>query len=111
MKALASALRYMDLFYTENDLEQLSDLFAKDLMFEGPFYKVESAEDYLDSLRDAPPKDMTPKILKAFADDSSACLIYQFSKAGISTPMAQLFEVEDGKITKIVLIFDTGPFS
>jgi hypothetical protein len=44
MKALALALRYMELFYTENDLEQLSDLFAKALIFEGPFYKFSSAE-------------------------------------------------------------------
>ena len=41
---------------------------------------------------------------------SSACLIYQFSKPGVSTSMPQTFDTKDGKISSILLIFDTGAF-
>ncbi len=54
---------------------------------------------------------MTYKIIESFENDSCACLIYQFSKEGISVPMVQLFEIDDDKISKFVLIFDTAAFT
>ncbi len=111
MKPLDAALRYMGIFFSGSDLEALRPLFADDLIFEGPFYTFDSAEAYLDSLRDDPPEGMTYDILASFESASSACLIYQFSKPGVQTPMAQLFEMEGGVIRKITLIFDTGVFS
>ena len=110
MRPLALALKYMEIFYGGSDIEALRPLFAKDLTFEGPFYTFDSAEAYLDSLRKEPPEGLDYELLQTFEKESHVCLIYQFSKPGISIPMAQLFEIENDKISKIILIFDTGAF-
>ncbi len=111
MKPFDLALRYMNIFYSGSDIEELSNILAKDLLFEGPSYTFDTADDYLDSLWKDPPEDMTYKIIESFENDSCACLIYKFSKEGISVPMVQLFEIDDDKISKFVLIFDTAAFT
>ena len=111
MTPLDLARRYLEIFYSGSDIDALRPLFADDLSFEGPFYTFDTAEAYLDSLRAAPPEGMTYDVIRAFESASSACVIYQFSKAGIQTPMAQLFEVDAGVIKRILLVFDTGAFA
>lgn len=111
MKPLDLALKYMEIFYSDNDIEALGQILAKNFLFEGPFYQFDSAGDYLDSLRGDTREGLAYDLIKSFEDESSACLIYQFSKAGISIPMAQMFEIDGDKIGKIVLIFDTGSFT
>ena len=112
MEPLELALRYMEIFYSGENLEELHDIFGENFSFEGPFATFDSASDYIGSLCADPPRHCSYKLLHSFADDSSACLLYQFSKPGIAAPvpMAQLFEVSGGKIEKIQLIFDRTPF-
>ena len=45
-----------------------------------------------------------------FENENSVCLVYQFSKPGVKTRMIQTFEINDGKISKIKLVFDTKAF-
>ncbi len=111
MKPLALALEYMQAFYSERDTEALGRLLHKDLVFRGPLFEFDSAQDYMDSLRADPPRGMQYEILHSFENGSSACLIYRFSKAGVDTPMAQLFETEGGRIKRILLVFDTKAFA
>lgn len=108
MKPLKIALRFMDVFYHEDDPELLRELLHGNLVFEGPLYEYSSADDYIEALSQDPPRDMDYRILKSFADDSSVCLYYEFSKPGIKTPMVHLFDIEDGKIRRIRLLFDTA---
>jgi hypothetical protein len=75
-----------------------------------PFYTFNSAEDYINALKSDPPKNFKYKIIASFEGKSSACLIYHFSKPGVNTPMAQFFKISDGKISEILLIFDTNAF-
>lgn len=110
MKPLELALRYMEIFYSEKDLEKLTDLLAEDLSFIGPLFEFDFAEDYINSLKKDSPIGMSYEIIKTYEDENSACLIYQFQKENISTRMAQWFEVKDEKIYKIILEFDTKAF-
>ncbi len=93
------------------DIEELRQLFADDFKFIGPFYQFDSADDYINALIADPARDSRYKVIRSFEDESSACLLYQFSKPGVCTPMAQLFEISNGKIGKILLVFDTGTFT
>lgn len=111
MKSLELARKYMEIFFSGGDIEELSQILAKDLVFEGPFYRFNSAKDYLESLRKDPPEGMEYDLLKSFENKSGACLIYRFFKQDISIPMAQIFETKDDRISKIVLIFDARAFS
>ena len=111
MRPLELACKYMEIFYSGGDIDELTDLLAEDMIFQGPLYSFDTAQNYIASLRTDPPKDMDYRIIKSYEFDTSACLIYRFSKPGISIPMAQLFEVSDDKITRILLVFDTGVFA
>lgn len=110
-KPLDLAEIYMRSFFGLEPLEAMSTILAQDLIFEGPFLKSFTAKEYLDSLRENPPEDARYFIEKAYEDENSACLVYWFSKPGVDTRMAQTFEIEDGKIHKIKLVFDTNAFT
>lgn len=100
----------MDIVYGEGRPDELEEIVAEDLRFRGPFFSFDSAKAYIDSLKKSPPEGFNYSLLKAYEDGSSACLVYEFTKPGVSTPMSQVFEVADGRIQKILLIFDTRPF-
>lgn len=110
MTPLQLAQKYMDILFGDGDVRKLGELFTDDFTFEGPLYTFNSPEDYIQSLLSDPPKNFEYKIIKSFEDGSSACLLYQFSKNNITLPMAQLFEVENDKIKKIILVFDATQF-
>lgn len=109
-RPLELANQYMQIFYGTQSLGALYDLFADNLLFKGPFFEFDSAIAYIESLRADPPKDCEVRIIKAYEDDDSACLVYEFVKPGVTTLMSQLFEIENGKICKILLVFDTAAF-
>lgn len=110
MTPLELAKKYMDCVFKTGDLEELRSILSDELQFKGPFFNYNTADDYVNSLRNDPPKNFDYKILNSYADNSSACLIYRFSKPGVSTTMSQTFEALDGKISSILLIFDTRAF-
>ncbi|HJP17661.1 MAG TPA: hypothetical protein QF468_03285 [Nitrospinota bacterium] len=106
------ALRYMQIFYSGKNIDRLYQLFSDDFSFSGPLFQFDSAKGYINSLINDPPEGLAYKIIQSFESESSACLVYKFSKPGIScVPMAQLFETEKDKIKKITLIFDTQSFT
>ncbi len=110
MSPLDLALEYMNIFFSGVKIETLANIFAKDLVFEGPFHRFTSADDYIKALLSEPPVECEYKLLKTFENKSDVCLVYQFFKLGVSATMAQVFETKNGKITKILLLFDTGRF-
>ena len=110
MTPLELAEKYMDCVFEKGNLEELRNILSDDLQFRGPYFNFDSADDYVNSLRNDPPQGFEYEIIKCYADDSSACLVYIFSKPGVSTPMTQTFETMDGKIKSILLIFGTVAF-
>ncbi len=111
MKPLELANKYMEVFYSGESLDDLHQLFANEFSFKGPFYEFDTAEAYIESLKLNPPKDFNYKIIESYEKEESACLVYQFSKPGVSTLMAQMFEVTNEKISTILLVFDTASFT
>ena len=111
MTPLELALRYMEIFFSGHNLDRLEDILHEDCQFRGPFYQFNSARDYIDSLESDPPVDCGYKIIHSFEQGDVVNLVYYFSKPGVSTIMSQLFQVNENKITSIVLIFDSAAFS
>jgi len=110
MTPLELAKRYMQVFYSGETIDELRSLFGDEFTFKGPFVECHSADEYIASLKRDPPHACEHILLHQFETESSACLIYQFSKPGVSTPMAQVFNTRDGKIFGIQLIFDGRVF-
>ena len=106
MSPLELAIKYMEIFFSGKDIERLNDIFHEDFRFNGPLYKFNSADDYINSVKNDPPSEFSYKIIKSFHNTTSACLIYEFRKPGLSTIMTQLFEIRKNKIYQIQLIFD-----
>tara|TARA_Y100001972_G_C7431222_1_gene222011 strand:+ start:69 stop:428 length:360 start_codon:yes stop_codon:yes gene_type:complete len=104
------AQEYMRIFFESHDFDRLLEICAPDLQFDGPFFEGNTAREYVDSLRHGPPVDCGYDLLFEFYDATHAHLVYDFIKGQIRTPMSQTFEVDDGLIQKIKLIFDTEPF-
>jgi hypothetical protein len=108
---LKLAMTYMEILFSGKNLERLRPILADDFLFCGPFYQFDSADAYIKSLQSDPPKKFEYKITGSFGGDSSVCLFFQFKKPGVSIPMAQMFEVKEGKISEILLVFDTDAFT
>ena len=74
------ALKYMEIFFSEENIEKLSQLFAEDFTFRGPLYEFDSAEDYINSLKSNPPHGFADEIIGSF-ENMLLCLshlsIYQ----------------------------------
>ncbi|MFQ5508804.1 MAG: nuclear transport factor 2 family protein [Leptospirillia bacterium] len=111
MSPLKLARRYMELVFAGDDMNALRDLITDDFIFRGPLYRYDSADEYIDAMRSNPLEGAGYTILQGFENDTAACLVYQFTKPGISTPMAQWFEVRGGRIQSVRLIFDSAPFT
>jgi len=111
MRPLELANKYMEIFYSGNQIDDLRQLFSNDFSFKGPFYEFDTAEAYIESLKAEPPAGFEYSIYQSYENESSACLIYQFSKPGVSVLMAQQFEIKNGRISRIFLIFDTAAFA
>ncbi len=110
MKPLELANRYLEIFFSGKDISDLKHILAKDCKFIGSFYEFNSADAYIDSLMSDPPVNVNCKILNTFEINNSVCFIYEFSKPGIKTVMAQTFDVSQDKICSIRLIFDSASF-
>ena len=100
----------MEILFSEGDPDKLKSILAKDLKFRGSFFQSDSAEKYIESLISDLSKGFRYKTIKTFESGDSVCLLYEFSKPGINTKMAQLFEFSGGLISSILLIFDSGTF-
>ena len=104
------ANQYMEIFFSGENLDRLRDLLGDNFHFKGPLFEFDSADAYVKSLKDSPPKNFNYKILHRYDAKDSVCFIYAFSKPGISTHMIQRFAFKNQKITDILLIFDTADF-
>ncbi len=111
MTPLQLATEYLDLFCEGSDMEKIRDLLTEDCRFEGPFFQSDSASEYIESLKADPPKECAYDLVRAFEDEGSASIFYRFRKPGVSALMAQLFEIKDGKIDRILLVFDSADLS
>lgn len=100
----------MKIVFSGKNLDSLYEILSKELIFRGSLFEFNSAEEYINSLKLEPPLDFEYEILQTYENKNSVCLIYQFTKNNISTPMAQLFEFSNDKITKIQLIFNANIF-
>ncbi len=110
MKSLELALKYMDVMFSDKDMEALRPLLSDRFTFKDTLNAYNNPESYIKAMKKDPPIGLQYKLLKSFETISAACLVYEFSKAGVNTPMAQMFEVSNDKIDRIVLIFDSAVF-
>lgn len=110
MKALELALKYMDIVFSDKDMGALRPLLSDRFTFKGTLNEYNNPESYIREMKKEPSNGFHYKILKTFETRSAACLVYEFTKAKICTTMTQVFEVSNGQIDRVMLIFDSAAF-
>ena len=111
MSPLDLAYEYMRIFHSGAGYDALHSIFAEDMTFDGPLYSFNSAANYINSLMESPCVGCRYSMVEAFERENRAVLIYEFSKGDLSTLMTQIFDVLDGEISKIRLVFDSRVFA
>ena len=74
--------------------------------FEGPLGIRNNAQEYM---RDMEKMKLKYDIDKVFEDGQDVCLIYKVSIAGKTLLTAGLYELENGKLTSLRVLFDPRP--
>lgn len=90
----------------DHDYEAAREFMADDLKFEGVLGSVEGKTEYL--------KQMTRMKLrydvkKLVYDDENVAVLYEIEMSGKKIPTAGWYEVRDGQITHIRVVFDPRP--
>ena len=83
MHPIDIALKYMDVFYSGENIELLRPLLADNLIFNGPFYSFNSAAEYIETLIKDPPRDMSYEIINSF--EKSGLALFKFNQGGTPT--------------------------
>ena len=83
---------------------------AGDLYFQGPFDTFRRADDLIQAVSRLGSIVKEIRTRTILADDQNVCVVYDMVTTQIGTvPIAEVFEVESGKITSILASFDPRP--
>ncbi len=108
--ALKAALAYHRA-WTSHDFEQAMTYVAEDIVCQAPAGRLDGAEAFGRFM--APFAEILTRsnLIAAFGDDTTAVLMYDTDTVPVKdAPGAECLTVEDGKITRMRIIFDRLPF-
>lgn len=111
MTPLELAHTYMQIVFSGKNVDRLEEILTNDFTFTGPLYEFGSAAEYIDAMREDPLAGARYTITESFENEHAACLIYTFSRPGVTVTMAQTFTMWDGRICRVELLFDPRPFA
>ena len=102
-----TALEFVDRFCA-GDVEALEPLLAEELQLSGPFHRFHSRSEYLQSLRDDPPRKCGYRILSIVEGGDDVCVFYDYEKDEGRMTVAQLCRFNGDQIGEILLVFDSA---
>lgn len=108
-----TAQRFVQAF-TGHDVATMTSLLTEDFTFEGPMMQHDGRQDFLDSLSNCAGWKMSVEFLEALESDTQAVLLYRWSMhapVSQSLLMSEWYELRDGKICAVRLVFDSSQFT
>lgn len=98
--------------WKKNDFSTMRTLLADKLAFVGPIDRFDNADAYQQSVQGLSQMKTDIVIHKTFVDGADVLTWYELhTKIAEPAPVADWSHVEDGKITKVRVVFDARPFS
>jgi ketosteroid isomerase-like protein len=98
--------------WTGKDFQRARGLLHDDVSFEGPIDSFSDADSYLASLRQLSGIVTGAEKRKVFVDGDDVCVIYDLKTAPVpSSRTCEWYQVRDGKIASVSVVFDTRPFA
>ena len=107
MSNRAIALDYLDAFCS-GDLTAVAATLADAFSLAGPLGTFDSKRSYIDALRRNPPQAGRLDVIEALEYGDKVAVFYRYLKPGGGRLIAQLFWLQDGKISKTLLVFDSA---
>ncbi|GIG65283.1 nuclear transport factor 2 family protein [Phytomonospora endophytica] len=108
--ALRTALAYHHA-WTGGDFEDAMAFIADDIVCLGPAGRVEGAAAFRDFMGPFSKIATKVELRAAFGDDTNAVVVYDTDTVPVKdAPGAEWVTVEDGRITRMRIIFDRLPF-
>jgi hypothetical protein len=108
--ALATALAYHKA-WTSHDFELAMTYIADDIVCDAPPGRLEGATAFRDFMGPFVQILREATMIAAFGDDTTALVMYDTKTIPVAdAPSAEFVIVDDGKITRMRIIFDSAPF-
>jgi len=104
------AIKFVKCFCA-GDVDALAPLLTPDLKFKGPFFNFDSADAYLNSLKNGPLEKCGYQMLSITEGKDSVSINYDYEKSDRTIAIAQLFKFSNQKIQEILLVFDGRGFA
>ena len=103
-------LEYLKCF-CEGDISGVEAVLALNLQLTGPLYTFKSRDEYIQSLKEDPPKPSRYRILEIAESETGISVFYEYNELSGCLTIAQFFKLRGEKILEILLVFDTKCFS
>ncbi|MDP9092937.1 MAG: nuclear transport factor 2 family protein [Actinomycetota bacterium] len=109
--ALQVSLAYYQA-WTAKDFERAMTFIADDIVCDTPGGKLEGAEAFRAFMEPFTTIVTRAELIASFGDERTALLMYDTETVPVPhAPGAEFHQVEQGKITRITIIFDRQPFT
>lgn len=90
----------------ENDFDGAAELMDENVRFEGVLGSVDGRKEYLNQMAKM---KLRYNVKKLLYDEDSVSVLYEINMGGKNVLTSGWYEVHDGKITHIRVIFDPRP--
>lgn len=100
-----TALNFVKAF-CGGDIEEIESTLGRQFSLSGPLFTFDSKEAYLSSLNADPPVPGPYKIISVMELSDCVSIYYTYQRHSESITIAQLFWMENEKISKTLLVFD-----
>lgn len=94
------------------DFDALRRILADDLAFEGPVHRLDNADDFVATVKKMSMLTEGFNFKHLFVDGEHACCVFDLVTATPigESPVAEYFEVRDGRIAAIRAHYDSRPW-
>lgn len=99
--------------WENKDFETARQQLADNLDFAGPIDTFDNADDYITAIKGLSQITKGTSTKRVFEDGADVCVIYDLQTATPAgdAPVAEWYQVADGRISMIRVFFDARPFS
>jgi ketosteroid isomerase-like protein len=109
--AVSVSLAYYEA-WTSKDFDRAMELVADDIVCDAPSGRLQGAAAFREFMEPFSKMLTRAELIAAFGDERTSLLMYDTDTVLVThAPGAECHIVEDGKITRVTIIFDRQPFT
>jgi predicted SnoaL-like aldol condensation-catalyzing enzyme len=90
----------------EEQFDEARNLAHDDMVFKGVLGSRDGADSYFNDMKNM---KLKYKIIKAFEEGNDVCVLYDLNMSGLTIFGCGWYQVEQGKVTSLKVIFDPRP--